>query len=125
MKLIIAGGRHLDEELIYTHLMTARNNNEPLIYIATEIVSGGCPTGADRAAECYADSCTLPVKLFKADWNRFGKYAGPHRNRLMAAYADALYCFWDGKSRGTKNMIEEMNNLGKPVKIILCGSGEG
>jgi hypothetical protein len=31
----------------------------------------------------------------------------------MANYADALIAFWDGKSKGTKNMIEltKQNNL--------------
>ena len=43
---------------------------------------------------------------FPADWNRFGRTAGPKRNKQMANYANTLVAFWDGKSRGTKNMID-------------------
>lgn len=39
------------------------------------------------------------------------------RNREMAANADALIAFWDGKSRGTKNMIEEAQKRGLKVSI--------
>jgi hypothetical protein len=36
----------------------------------------------------------------------------------MAVYADALVAFWDGKSRGTANMIKEAEYLGLEVKVI-------
>ena len=32
--------------------------------------------------------------------------------------ADGLLAFWDGQSRGTKQMIEYMRSLNKPVHII-------
>lgn len=42
----------------------------------------------------------------------------------MADYADALIAFWDGKSRGTKNMIELATKQGLKVRIyervVLC-----
>jgi hypothetical protein len=37
----------------------------------------------------------------------------------MAEYADCLIAVWDGSSRGTKNMIDEMNKLKKPVFVIM------
>ena len=37
----------------------------------------------------------------------------------MACYADALICFWDGKSRGTANMIEVARKRGLTVKIVM------
>lgn len=37
----------------------------------------------------------------------------------MAEYADYLIAFWDGKSRGTKNMIETMINLGLHGEVLL------
>ena len=46
------------------------------------------------------------VAYFPADWDKYGKAAGFIRNEQMAQNADALVVFWDGKSRGTKNMIE-------------------
>lgn len=35
----------------------------------------------------------------------------------MAEYADALIAFWDGKSKGTKNMIEEAEK--RNLKVIV------
>lgn len=71
-----------------------------------QIMSRSSPIGRD-----------IPVKRFPADWDRHGRAAGPIRNCQMAQYADALIAIWDGKSRGTKNMIDEMNKCGKPVLI--------
>lgn len=39
----------------------------------------------------------------------------------MAEYADVLIAIWDGKSNGTKNMIEEMQKLEKPVYLFDNG----
>jgi hypothetical protein len=36
----------------------------------------------------------------------------------MAKVANGLIAFWDGKSHGTKHMIETMQKLNKPVRII-------
>jgi hypothetical protein len=40
------------------------------------------------------------------------------RNAEMAQFADGLLAFWDGESRGTDNMIQQMKRLGKPVKVV-------
>ena len=81
------------------------------------IVSGGA-RGADALAERYAKEHNYQLEVFHADWNKYGKSAGIRRNKQMAEVADALVAFWDGKSRGTKNMIEQMRRLKKPVKIV-------
>jgi hypothetical protein len=36
----------------------------------------------------------------------------------MADYADALIAIWDGKSKGTKNMIKQMEKSGKKAFIF-------
>ena len=71
----------------------------------TEIVSG-CAKGVDRAGEEWAKRNGVPIKPFPANWETYGRAAGPIRNQQMAAYADALIAIWDGKSRGTESMIE-------------------
>ena len=40
----------------------------------------------------------------------------------MALDADFGLFVWDGKSRGTKNNIEEMKKLGKPFIIFSCSA---
>ena len=36
----------------------------------------------------------------------------------MAKYADKAIIFWDGKSVGSKDMIDRMEKLGKEVRVI-------
>lgn len=82
-----------------------------------QIVSGGAK-GADELGERYAKERRFIVKRFEANWDRDGNAAGPIRNKAMAEYAEALIAFWDGKSKGTKNMIEQATTLGLKVRII-------
>lgn len=68
---------------------------------ASEIVSGGC-SGADRFGEAAAKHYSLSIKRFPAEWDKYGKAAGPMRNEEMAKYADACILFPGG--RGTADM---------------------
>ena len=113
MKAIVAGGRDFkDKERLYLEIDVIANNI-PI----TEIVCG-CAKGADSLGEEYANDRGIPIKKFPADWDKHGKAAGPIRNGEMAEYGDMLIAFWDGKSRGTANMIEQARNKGLLIKVI-------
>ncbi len=122
MKLIIAGSRHIDEGEAFeeiARLFAAPSTSSINVVGVTEIVSGTA-AGPDRAGEAFGKAHGVTVKRFPADWNKFGKRAGPMRNREMALYADKLFLIWDGKSRGSLNMRDVMLALGKPViEVIL------
>ena len=79
-------------------------------------VSGGC-RGADSLGEYYAKENGFDVEVYKAEWDKYGNRAGPLRNSVMAEKGDYFICFWDGKSKGTKNMLELIHSLDKPVRI--------
>ncbi len=79
-------------------------------------VSGGC-SGADMLGEKYAEENGFQIERYPAEWDKYGKYAGPKRNKKMAQMSDYVICFWDGKSRGTKLMIDFAIQFGKPIKI--------
>jgi hypothetical protein len=111
MRVIIAGSRNIDDR---ERLMSAIRQAD---FEITEVVSGGA-SGVDRLGEIFALESEIPVKRFHPDWDTYGRAAGPMRNRRMAQYADALIAIWDGESRGTKNMIEEMEKLNKHVFIL-------
>ena len=115
MKVIIAGSRSITD---YTTVLKAVAQAIYNGFVITEVVSG-CARGVDRLGEQWAASTDLPVKRFQAEWIRFGKSAGIRRNVQMAEYADALIAVWDGKSRGTQNMIDTARESGLIVHVVV------
>lgn len=86
----------------------------------SEIVSGQAK-GADTLGECYSIECEIALKCFPADWDTYGKAAGPIRNSQMRDYADAAIVFiWDN-SRGSANMIAQMQKANKPCFVVKNG----
>ena len=81
-------------------------------------ISGGC-RGADTLGERYAIEKGYKLVKMLAEWDKYGKSAGPKRNVEMAKACDYVICFWDGQSRGTKSMIDIARKLNKPIKIKL------
>ena len=53
-----------------------------------------------------------------ADWGLHGRRAGYIRNEDMAEYADACIVFWDGKSPGSRHMIEIAKKAKLPLRIV-------
>ena len=100
MRLAIVGCRDYNNREEFTSLMDTFFKNQNI----TEIVSGGA-SGADRMAKDYAQERGLAYKEFPADWNQYGKAAGPIRNKEIVDYSDKVVAFWDLESRGTKSTI--------------------
>ena len=82
------------------------------------IIVSGAAQGADRLGERYARERGYTIDSHPADWNTHGKAAGPIRNAQMANSADALIAFWNGKSHGTKSMINIAKTKGLYVRVI-------
>lgn len=96
MRLIIAGGRDYrltSEDLEYL---------DSLLPEVREVITGGA-RGADQDGAAWAHRHGIPVVVFQPNWKRFGRAAGPIRNREMAAIADAVALFPGG--RGTADML--------------------
>jgi hypothetical protein len=110
MKIIIAGGRDVTDGEYVIDAMSK------LSVTPDEIVSGTA-RGADRLGEWWASINDVPVKRFPAEWDKYGKSAGYKRNEVMAQYADGLVALWDGKSRGTKHMIDIARREGLQVYV--------
>jgi hypothetical protein len=111
MRVVIAGGREFNNYELLREICDEHISPD------SEIVSGGA-RGTDTLGERYAKERGFDTKLFPADWKTHGRKAGPIRNKEMADYGDMLIAFWDGKSSGTKNMIENSKKLGLIVHII-------
>ena len=113
MKVIIAGSRSFSD---YDFLRECCDKYLKNLNGDVEIVSGRA-SGADILGERYATERNYPIKKFPANWE-IGKSAGYKRNSEMAEYADALICFWDGVSRGTKHMIDLAKKRELKIRVI-------
>lgn len=83
----------------------------------TEIISGGA-RGVDTLARQYALSHGIPLVEFLQDYGRFGRAAPIRRNDLIIARADVVLALWDGRSPGTRYVIDACRRLGKPVIVL-------
>jgi len=113
MKIIVAGSRDFNDK----KLLFSKVDKIKISLNISEIVSGTA-RGADTLGEQYAEENGLKCTKFSAEWDLYGKSAGHKRNSLMGEYTDYALVFWDGKSRGSKNMIETMKKFKKPVITI-------
>ncbi len=102
MKTIIAGSRNI------TDIHKLINAIDKIDWEISIIVSGAA-RGVDRLGEDYARLNNIPVMQYPARWAVHGKKAGYIRNLEMAHNAEALIALWDGKSKGTKHMIDIAN----------------
>ncbi len=110
MKVIIAGSRTI--KINWLIPVAVANSG----FYITEIVSG-CAQGVDKLGEKWAEENDIKVAKFPANWSLYGRAAGPIRNTQMAEYADALIAIWDGKSKGTYNMIKVAKSKG--IKVFV------
>lgn len=83
----------------------------------TEIISGGAK-GVDASAREYAARRGVMLTEFLPDYGRYGKAAPLRRNIEILERADMVLAFWDGKSRGTKFVIDECAKRGVSLQII-------
>lgn len=129
LRIIIAGTRTFqDYELLKNKVKECIESN--LKTIINEIgfdgkvrIISGTANGADKLGERYAKEHHLAVSRFPADWDKYGKRAGYIRNEQMAKFAVEdnnvgwLIAFWDGKSKGTKWMIDLARKNGLEVFV--------
>lgn len=118
VKLIVAGGRDYkltkDDEKRLDRIINEHN--------VVEIVSGGA-RGVDTCAIEYARRHGIKYTVFPAQWDKYGRGAGPIRNIKMANYADGLVAFPGG--RGTHHMLQEARKRNLLVIDLTGGVSYG
>jgi len=109
MKILICGGRDLNELLVTDWL---KKKFLVLFPEAHQIIEGGA-RGADHGAKRFCLETRFPCRTFQADWKRHGKSAGPLRNEqmLLEGFPDAVLAFPGGV--GT----EHMKRISRKAKI--------
>ncbi len=134
MNLIVAGGRDFSNFDYGFKVLDFVTKNTPKESIT--IICGKCRGGDKCGEEWYKLHKHEGVKIkdFIPEWddiskpcavirtNRFGKKynakAGMDRNHEMGDVGTHLVAFHNGVSKGTKDMINYMTKLNKPVKVF-------
>lgn len=81
------------------------------------IVSGGA-RGADQLGERWAKENGVDTKIFYPEWKKFGRAAGPIRNKDIVDNAVLVLAFWNGTSTGTLSTIKLTEKAGKNLIIV-------
>ena len=116
-KVLICGGRHFNN---YKLLEEGVDNILKLFTLDEnlEIVSGHAE-GTDTLGEMYAQNHNYSLKTFPADWKKYGRSAGPIRNKQMIDYIkeynSLLIAFVSDNTKGTKNTISLAKKDNIPV----------
>lgn len=127
VRVIIAGGRDFDSYIFLRNrcfeILTGVFHFDIMNNSIIEIIHGNAK-GADKYGGIFASHFNLRCTPFPANWDAYGKAAGHIRNSQMAVYATEYNCygiliaFWDGQSRGTKNMIDCARSRGMDVFVV-------
>lgn len=118
ISVVIGGYRNFENYEIFSAFV-----NECLAEYKSEeitILSGHCK-GTDLMAERYAEEKGCLMKIFPAEWQKYGKAAGPIRNKQMVEKADVVIAFTCPRATGTKNLISHAKKLNKKMFIKEIG----
>lgn len=113
------GGANVNVAIVGSR--TYQNRQQVIDYVNalpedTVVISGGA-RGVDTWAEYAARMRGLEVRIFPANWAKYGKQAGYLRNVQIVDAADTIVCFWDGVSPGTLHSMKIAETRGKRVIV--------
>lgn len=115
-RILVTGSRDWpDRESVWEEL-----NRQVRILGSIEVViiHGDCPTGADRFAAEWARVQFVAEEPHPANWDTYGKAAGPVRNQQMVERgADICLAFPLVQSRGTRDCMRRARAAGIPVVV--------
>jgi hypothetical protein len=116
VRVLVCGGRDFTDESFVTNALFRIDDERPI----TSLICGGAP-GADTLAERTAKLLQVPRTVYRANWKRHGKAAGPIRNTrmLIEGKPDLVVAFPGG--RGTADMVRQAKDYG--VEVIEVSSG--
>jgi len=113
MKILITGSRtYWNWKKIYEELKD---------YPKDTTIIHGAARGADTLAGEVASQLGFKVIEVPAQWNKYGKSAGPIRNnKMLDMNPDLVIAFPLPGSKGTKHCMEEAEKRGIPLKVVTC-----
>jgi hypothetical protein len=118
MRVLVCGSRHFNDHKFMKDVLQKEFYSDDTVTLIH-----GDAKGADRLSEEVLKGYFhggFEVLRFPADWDTYGKSAGPIRNTKMLKEGkpDMVIAFMAKDSRGTKNMVDQAESAGIPVRII-------
>ena len=120
IRIAVTGGRDYHNQKVVYDALNATQAAVDAVGAKMFLVVGDA-TGADALARQWASE-NLPRedwKCFPADWDRYGKRAGPIRNRDMLISGIHKLCAFPGGD-GTADMTRICKNVGIHTKEYKC-----
>lgn len=114
-RYLVCGGRDFDDwEFMRTKLKVLLQTDWMFILVH------GDARGADTMAKRWGEAVEIIVEDYPADWETYGKKAGPIRNQeMLDSGIDGVVAFTGG--RGTADMVDRATAAGVPVWDLRGG----
>jgi len=119
--ILITGTRNIlsldDQNIIINRLKLIQDDDVTLVH--------GGATGVDTFCNNFGKNAGWKLIKFKANWNKYGKQAGPLRNIDMVDFSnpDLILGFPGPNSKGTWHCINYAKKINKcPIEIINLNS---
>jgi predicted Rossmann fold nucleotide-binding protein DprA/Smf involved in DNA uptake len=113
-RLAVVGSRHCtDQDLVEIYILLLHEQLGERLSLVS-----GAATGVDTLARIIAEKHGLPITEFPADWSKYGRAAGPIRNKQLVQASDAVLAFVAPTSKGTRQTITLARERGLPVHVV-------
>jgi predicted Rossmann fold nucleotide-binding protein DprA/Smf involved in DNA uptake len=115
-KIAVIGSRSFNNYIFLKDKIQSYCKDNDIEIKDVTIISGGA-SGADTCAKNFAKEFGTKYIEFLPDWDKYGKSAGPRRNKLIIDACDFVIAFWDGVSKGTASSIKFAEEQNKKVIV--------
>jgi hypothetical protein len=114
--VLVCGARDYDDVNYLRRELTVLHRE-----VNIDLVIDGAAAGADSLAHNWALDWGIDTLRFPAQWDRYGRSAGPIRNRqMLTAAPDLVVAFHKNiaASKGTADMVRQAEKAGIPVMVM-------
>lgn len=115
-KVILAVSPSFENYILYRqkilHYIKEKRKTHNIIFIT------GASWVTDIFTREFIEEFGFNTEPHRADWGKYGQAAMSKANDEMTSAADALIAFWDGKSTGLKDLINQAEKKGIKVAVV-------
>lgn len=114
--LALVGSRHFNKYELFCEQIDATLKEWNITHV--DVVVSGDARGADALAARWAREHNVTFKQFRANWNLYGKRAGPMHNTEIVAASTHVIAFPSQQGKGTQDTIRKASAANLPVHVF-------